>query len=536
MSTGRFQEWKKLGEGASAVVHRARDTWLQCDVAFKILKPQYQTNKKILRGMRNEVRISRRLRDKCVCSIHDLYVGQEGNGIMMDVIAGIELTQWLKEHHHDLWGTAAERLQIFKNLVDALAVVHSQVIHRDLKPDNLFVDTRRGKEGNVVIMDFGIAMFHSDPKPSGVEGTPKYMAPEQLVDPGLVGVQADLFAVGMIAYELFTNRVAPVSVSKVLREGGVSLKDVVMRRAGMVEKARELFDAMDRQHIPAPSQFCAAVPPMLDRIIMQLMRYNASARPQSIAELQSALKGCTLHETMPVVHSNSRKVLIPAGEFQLGSRGFNDNESPPRRVSMKAFKMDVQPVTNQEYRRFLETTGYRHAPLLNDPTFGIDDHPVVGVTWHDAKAYAARVGGRLPTEAQWEYAAKGGAEHSPIYPWGDEEPGALRANINNVSPTTTPAGSCPSGTNAFGLEDMCGNVWEWCLDTWDAHFYERQITDGDENPENRGPGTVKSLRGGAFNSLSTTGRCAFRNNSEADLQRNSFGFRVVYDADYGDDQ
>ena len=176
-------------------------------------------------------------------------------------------------------------------------------------------------------------------------------------------------------------------------------------------------------------------------------------------------------------------VLIPAGKFEMGS---NDTESFSEQrvytVQVEAFYMDTHAVTNLEYQQFLienaswqkdriESKFHDGDYLLNwdgsnYPT-GKANHPVTWVSWYSAMAYAMWAGKRLPTEAEWEYAACGGLS-GKNYPWGDVL-SAAQANYDKNVGDTTVVGKYPA--NGYGLYDMSGNVWEWCLDLYDDDFY-----------------------------------------------------------------
>ena len=174
--------------------------------------------------------------------------------------------------------------------------------------------------------------------------------------------------------------------------------------------------------------------------------------------------------------------LIPAGEFQMGNAFFDEDlfkrerilneglphEAPLHTVFVDAFYMDVTEVTNAMYQQFVDETGHM------EPRYGLHkpSYPVFGVSWHDAMAYAQWAGKRLPTEAEWEYAARGGLVGAR-YPWGNKitHNDANYAGIGDRDQwgTTAPVGSFPP--NGYGLYDVAGNVWEWCIDAYDAEFY-----------------------------------------------------------------
>ena len=180
-------------------------------------------------------------------------------------------------------------------------------------------------------------------------------------------------------------------------------------------------------------------------------------------------------------------VLIPAGEFQMGSEDAEawENEKPVHSVYVDAFYMDTYEVTNAEYAAFLNAKG-KHAEggqtwlHIGSHTariefvagtyrakVGYENHPVVRVSWYDAMAYAKWKGKRLPTEAEWEKAARGGLSGQK-YPWSNSID-STRANYNFSIRDTTAVGTYAA--NGYGLYDVCGNVWEWCLDEYDEEFY-----------------------------------------------------------------
>lgn len=171
--------------------------------------------------------------------------------------------------------------------------------------------------------------------------------------------------------------------------------------------------------------------------------------------------------------------LIPAGEFEMGDH-FGEGQSderPVHTVYLDAFYMDETEVTNAMYRTFVEATGYSNIPFhwnkagdlgrLSKPHF-----PVIYVTWYDAMAYAQWAGKRLPTEAEWEYAARGGRVGGR-YPWGNEASHAQANYSGKVQPDIWywPAPVKRFPQNDYGLYDMAGNVWEWCMDEYDRDFY-----------------------------------------------------------------
>jgi len=193
-------------------------------------------------------------------------------------------------------------------------------------------------------------------------------------------------------------------------------------------------------------------------------------------------------------------VRVPAGKFLYGE--------DEKQVELPEFWIDRAPVTNAEYARFVAETGHRRPEHWKGrtPPKKIADHPVTYVTWHDATAYAKWAGGRLPTEQEWEKAARG--TDGRIYPWGDEPPNERRCNFGRNVGDTTPVGQySPQGDSPYGCVDMAGNVWEWTAS------------------ESEYGGRV--LCGGAFFTVDSDVRCGARAGGNPSIRDRDAGFRVV---------
>ncbi len=209
------------------------------------------------------------------------------------------------------------------------------------------------------------------------------------------------------------------------------------------------------------------------------------------------------------------QVLIPAGEFLMGSPANepdrSDDEGPQKNVYVSAFWMDLHEVTVAQYQAFCDATGRQMEAEYNKDA----RHPVGTVSWEDATAYAQWAGRQLPTEAQWEKAARGGT--TTVYPWGDTF-NAAKAN-NNGQGTTPVVSYAPNG---YGLYDMIGNVWEWCRDWYDEGWYGKMPT---RDPVNETQTTTRVLRGGSWYDYPRTLRVALRTRSAPDGRGRGIGFR-----------
>jgi len=221
-------------------------------------------------------------------------------------------------------------------------------------------------------------------------------------------------------------------------------------------------------------------------------------------------------------------VLIPAGPFTMGSDSGNDDEQPVHEVTLDDFYIDQYEVTNARYADCV-AAGDCTFPNPDDPhcTEAYDDsdkmnHPVVCVNWEQANTYCEWRGDRLPTEAEWEKAARG--TDGQIYPWDDTAPNEELLNFNQNVNDTTPVGSYPDGVSPYGVYDMAGNVFEWVADWYNANYYSNSPS---QNPIGPSTGDGKVLRGGAWDSYDDDARASYRGNDDPDNHYDSYGFRCV---------
>jgi sulfatase modifying factor 1 len=260
---------------------------------------------------------------------------------------------------------------------------------------------------------------------------------------------------------------------------------------------------------------------------------------------------------------------VPAGEFVMGSPrgsdGFED-EQPQRRVYLSGFRIDVREVTNADYEKFVRATGHRMPANANpssslwennEPLAGSADHPVVNVSWDDAVAYCLWRGKRLPTEAEWEKAARG--TDGRRYPWGNEWDYQLAnsasfwagktvefasgdewnafwmkgdgARISRErglkgEVLTLPVGSFPTAVSPYGVLDMAGNASEWVQDWYDPNYYTRAPLSDPAGPER---GAVKVQRGGSWLKPALSMRTTDRDYGDPNSRPSGAGFRCAKD-------
>ena len=227
-------------------------------------------------------------------------------------------------------------------------------------------------------------------------------------------------------------------------------------------------------------------------------------------------------------------IAIPAGRFRMGADDISENERPIHAVSVPAFEIARDPVTNAQYAAFVEATGHGPPPHWENGAVpeGKAQHPVVHVSWEDAHAYCAWLTERqadghqvlLLSEAEWEFAARG--EDGRDYPWGAEEPSVDRCNFGRNVGDTTPVGSYPAGATPEGVRDLAGNVVEWVQDHW-HESYEGAPEDGSPwEASEAGAGRV--MRGGAWGVTAQGCRSACRSGNSSPLDRGgALGFRCA---------
>ncbi len=239
-------------------------------------------------------------------------------------------------------------------------------------------------------------------------------------------------------------------------------------------------------------------------------------------------------------------VLIPAGEFVMGSDSGGEFESPVHSIYLDAYWIDESLVTNKEFSLFVAATGYvtdaekagkalgyqdgkfSEIEALNWKSYAVssrDNHPVVLVSWNDAKQYAQWAGKRLLTEAEWEKAARG-SKKGLLYPWGDQQPDASLSGAGQSPaefPPTSQVKSFPA--NQYGLFDMVGNVWQWCADWYGEDYYQQTSA---KNPAGPLEGEHKIRRGGSWNVIQNFRlRCANRGAAAPEMAVPNMGFRCA---------
>ena len=288
--------------------------------------------------------------------------------------------------------------------------------------------------------------------------------------------------------------------------------------------------------LPAPLQPVA----FLSKKAVMSIRNNIARSLLAIALLSSVISGSataspgnalTGNTVAPTVKTRinpkdgAETVYVPAGEFLMGSKKGEgqDDEHPQRSVYLDGYWIYKNDVTVAEYQRFCTATGHK-MPLAPDWGWN-DDNPITNVSWDDAKAYSDWAGLALPTEAQWEKAARG--TDGRIYPWGNDWDKARANSREGRNPGTIAVGSYPDGASPYGCLDMAGNVWQWCTDWYDEKAYTNSPQ---RNPAGPTTGTRRVVRGGSWCYGANDCRSATRRSS---IPAARYGFDGGGDGNFG---
>ncbi|MBX9923716.1 MAG: SUMF1/EgtB/PvdO family nonheme iron enzyme [Rhabdochlamydiaceae bacterium] len=373
------------------------------------------------------------------------------------------------------------------------------------------------------------------------------LSPEQKLQNALSLEASDVYAFGVMFYDILTGQMPegrfplPSEVRPDLRYDWDSLLLSCLDPHPEM-RPKELEAAVEKIASASPRSTAISIPSLkLQLKPTEIVRPQFEPDPGAIFQTENVVVRYqpVIQETKAIDPIATEMVIIPGGEFYRGSNQGGRDESPRHQIHLDPFALDIHPVTNEQLVRFLEVMGGEKDGNNNDIIrlresrikrsggkliieSGYAKHPVVGVTWYGACAYARWVGKRLPTEAEWEIAACGTIEEA-LYPTGAT---LERSQANFFSADTTAVMSYPE--NAYGLYDMAGNVYEWCNDWYDFHYYNQSVQEPN-NPKGPLQGVYRVLRGGCWKSLKEDMRCAHRHRNNPGTMNGTCGFRCAAD-------
>ncbi len=473
----RYELQEFLGGGMSHV-YRAVDTVMGRAVAVKILTEQGIRDEEAKQRFLHEARMSGSIQHDNIVTVHDYGEEQGYPFIVLEFLHGEDLREAIRKGRA---GDNANKVRIALEVAQALAFIHQRgIIHRDIKPENIYIE----QSGRAKLMDFGIAKAEGFnlTKTGNSMGTPFYMAPEQVMGANITSL-ADVYSYGMVLYEMFAG-VKPVNGDTLQRLFYIILHETPDQQpliaAGTPGPVIDLIQRCIAKKPEERLQSFGAIVEVLKGILAgayQPPAPVAAPRPPATSSgaggggmkigliagaiglvliaggvgLWYALRPKPSGETPPTTKNETpvrggAVVPVPAGDFQFGSN--------KARMTLAEFSIDRTEVSNRAYAEFAQATG---APV----PAGSPEHPVVNVTFDQAKSFCAWAGKQLPNEQQWEKAARGTDGRS--YPWGSEMKAELAAVKENPLAANGPlaVGSLTAGQSPSAALNMAGNVWEW---------------------------------------------------------------------------
>lgn len=497
----RYMIEQHVGKGGMGVVYRAHDTLVDETVALKFMNPKLLRTSKGKRLFIQEAQIARRLRHENIVAVHDVSWTNEGIlYLSMEFAEGQSLRAFLRKQRIDRRYVDVRLCVTFvTQMLRALENAHRTVIHRDIKPENLILLAGE----RVKVLDFGLAkavqeeFLKTEPdeqKSNQIVGTLAYAAPEQrqrrTVDP-----RTDIYAVGLVFQELLTLRTP-------------------MDEPVTVEQVRE------------------DVAPSILQVLKKSMHEDKEHRWQNAREFRRALEGAfndsyrRLTERVEVTTergsvSTENMVFMEGGNFLMGNDSLRES-APEEEVYVAPFWIDAYPVTVKEYSDYIAATKAPEPKYWRDAQYNGPDQPVIGITWQDAQRYAEWAGKRLPTEAQWEFAARG--KENRTYPWGSLPADTTRCNFADYLSMPSIVTMHEDGCTPDKVYDLAGNVMEWTLDPFISYKKIRQEPDIILDAPRR------AVRGGCFNSPQEDLRTYVRRGVFPESQLPTVGFRCVLPA------
>lgn len=587
---GDYTIQKQLGQSAFGAVYLAEHRFIKRPFVLKILPEETASDPSFMRRFESQVAEIAALDHPNIVKIHNVSCSNDRTFIVMDPFVDTLGETMHFDRYLQLKGRALQEedwIELLKQIASALDYAHeSGLFHGGVKLTNILVAPAESGV-RLLLSDFGLSRLIGEPfcltrlceqmaknfPNRSFNQAYAFLAPEQKTLEEELTPKIDAYAFGVLTYYLLFRKIPEGCFdlpSRALSEATQNW-DLLINRCMQTNpnvRPQKLLLAM-REYLTSPRAILKEML-TLSEVESQVENANQMAfelepakaavaeapkpvlRPQEIARPEyEPDPAAVFQRDMHVSHYTPNKVevkeieplltemvVIPGGHYSRGSNEGARDEMPRHPVKLASFALDIHPITNEQFVRFLQAMGGEKDHNNNDIIrlrdsrikrsagkliieSGYAKHPVVGVTWYGAVAYAKWIGKRLPTEAEWEAAASAGRDI--IYPTGAE---IERSQANFFSSDTTAVMSYPP--NPFGLFDMAGNVYEWCQDWYAYNFYDASAVEPD-NPVGPPQGVYRVVRGGCWKSLKEDLRCSHRNRNNPGAVNGTYGFRCATD-------
>jgi len=593
---GDYVVQKTLGQGAFGTVLLAEHRFIKRSFALKVLPEEISSDPTFLRRFEVQIADIAELDHPNIAKIHNVSIHAGHAYLVMDpIIDGFGESMNLGRYLGLKGKTLVEEEQeaLLRQIASALDYAHETgVAHGGVKLSNILV-APEGQGIKLLLADFGVSRLIGEGvaflrlsgeiakalMPNSQRQTISrsflenfaFLAPEQkALESELNFAKCDAYAFGVLAYFLLTHRLPEGCFempSRLLPDHKLNW-DLLINRCLQTNpnvRPQKLVCAMN-EYLRAPKKEMVSLSDVegkVESVLQMAFEFPAKTevpteslkpviKPAEISRPEfEADPGAIFQRDLLVSHYEPKKVevseieplltemiVVPGGTYVRGSNEGARDEMPRHSVSLSSFALDVHPVTNEQFVRFLQAMGGEKDRNNNDIIrlrdsrikrssgkllieSGYAKHPVVGVTWYGAIAYARWVGKRLPTEAEWEAAASSGLDVQ--FPTGKD---VERTEANFFSSDTTPVMSYPP--NAFGFHDTAGNVYEWCQDWYAYNYYDASALEP-MNPLGPPQGVYRVLRGGCWKSLKEDLRCSHRHRNNPGTVNGTYGFRCAAD-------
>jgi len=514
--SGRYQLSEEIGRGGMGVVYKAYDAKLNRIVAIKQLPKEITKNAKAIKLLKNEANVALSLSHPNILRLTNFEESGDEVYLIMEYVEGKSLSDIIFEETKLPLDLA---LEIGKQILNALNYAHAQnVVHRDLKPSNIIVSGKMDDVGvvhTVKIIDFGIARLVNDTmtKLTGTTtGTLIYMSPEQIKNKPQ-DKRSDIWSWGIVMYEMLHGTPPFNSDLQILHENPEHIKGIPDWLDAIIQKClskdpddrfqstEDILEAIQNKTAGKSKIIkTGKVEKNKSNDSRSVLFYGTLISILLILVIGGIILGLWLHKNSTKIEPAYIKVAIPAGKFQMGcsaqDKDCNKVEEPEHTVFLSAYKIDKNLVSVEFYHQCVEAgkcTPPATGKGCNSYMPSLYDHPVNCVSWDQAVEYCKWAGGQLPTEAQWEKAARGDKDDR-IYPWGNEWDASKACFHKN---STCSDGSYPQGASPYGVMDMEGNVAQWVSDWYSPDYYSKGPKDWD-NPTGPSSGQERVIKGAGY--------------------------------------